>query len=76
MNALRRAWRVTIAVWRFARAHSPKWLLPVLAVCVFIPGPFDELAVIAVVAWPVLRSPAARAELASAVRVAWRGNTP
>ena len=31
--------RVTAALWRFARSHSPKWLLPVLAVCAFIPEP-------------------------------------
>ena len=71
-RAVRRAWRVTVALWRFARAHTPKWLLPVLAVCVFVPGPFDELAVLAVVLVPVLRSRAARTELAAAVRAAWK----
>ena len=64
--------RVARAVWRFARAHSPRWLLPVLAVCVFVPGPFDELAVLAVVLVPVLRSREARRELGSAVAGAWR----
>ena len=67
-----RAWRVTRAVWAFARTHSPKWLLPVLAVCLWIPGPFDELAVLAVIAWPVLRSPEARHELAESVSKAWQ----
>ena len=67
----RRAWRVARAVWAFAKGHVPRWMLPVLAACLFIPGPFDELAVLAVVAWPVLRSPEARAELAASVRGAW-----
>ena len=71
MTAARRIWRVTTAVWRFARSHSPKWLLPVLAACVFVPGPFDELAVLAVVLVPVLRSAEARRELGTAVSNAW-----
>ena len=71
MRYLGRLWRVAKAVWRFARTHSPKWLLPVLAVCLWIPGLFDELAVLAVVAWPVLRSPQARRELGTAVSNAW-----
>jgi hypothetical protein len=31
---------------RAARAMLPAWLLPVLAACLVIPGPFDELAVL------------------------------
>jgi hypothetical protein len=65
--------RVAGAVWRFAKGHVPKWLLPILAVCLVIPGPFDELAVLAVVLVPVLRSRDARAELAASVREAWKG---
>ena len=72
MNGLRRVWRVTCALWRFARARTPKWLLPVLAVCLAIPGPFDELAVLAVVLVPVLRSRDARGELGASVKAAWR----
>ena len=67
-----RSWRVACAVWRFAKARCPKWLLPVLAACLLIPGPLDEVAVLAVVAWPVLRSREARGELAAAVSEAWR----
>ena len=67
-----RSWRVTKAVWGFARSHCPKWMLPVLAACLLIPGPLDELLVLAVVAYPVLRSAEARRELAAAVSEAWR----
>ena len=72
MNGLRRVGRVTRALWRFARAHTPKWLVPVLAVCLVIPGPFDELAVLAVVLVPVLRSRQVRQELGASVKAAWR----
>jgi hypothetical protein len=66
-----RCWRVACAVWRFARSRCPRWLLPVIPVLLLIPGPVDELLVAAVVAWPVLRSRDARAELAGMVREAW-----
>lgn len=73
MRHVRRLWRVTVALWRFAKAHVPKWLLPVLAVCLAIPGPLDELIVLALVLVPVLRSRDARRELAASVTEAWRG---
>ena len=44
-----RSWRVARAVWRFARAHSPRWLPPVLAACLFVPGPADEVIVLLIV---------------------------
>lgn len=66
-----RCWRVTKAVWRFARSHCPKWLVPVMAVCLAIPGPVDELLVLGLVMYPVLRSREARAELAGMIRQAW-----
>ena len=67
--------RVTVALWRFARSHAPKWLLPVLVACAFVPGPVDELAVLAVVLVPVLRSREARQELGRSVAAAWRGGS-
>ena len=72
MSAARRVWRVLMALWRFAKRHVPKWLVPILAVCLAIPGPFDELAVLAVVLVPVLRSRQARQELGASVKAAWR----
>jgi hypothetical protein len=69
--------RVAGALTRFAMAHLPKWLAfilaPVLFVCAFIPGPVDELAVLAIALGPVLKSAAHRAELAVSVRQAWKG---
>lgn len=37
-----RARRVTVALMRFARRYAPRWLVPALVVCAFIPGPIDE----------------------------------
>jgi hypothetical protein len=68
---LARSWRVAKALWRFARAHVPKWMLPVLAVLLVIPGPIDELLVAVPIAWVVLRHRDARAELGASVREAW-----
>ena len=66
-----RSWRVLVAVWRFGKAHCPRWALPLLVACAFIPGPVDELLVAAVVAWPVLRCGESRREFARVVVVAW-----
>lgn len=69
--ASRRVRRVTGAVMRFTRARAPRWLVPALAVCAFVPGPLDEAFVLGVVLYPVLRSAEARRELGSMVRAAW-----
>ena len=69
----RRCGRVALVLWKFAKSVTPKWLLPVLAACLAIPGPLDELLVIALVLVPVLRKREARAELGRQVRAAWNG---
>ncbi len=69
-----RSWQVAKAVWAFAKKRCPKWLVPVMAVCLVIPGPLDEMLVLAVVAYPVLRSREARSELAGMIRLAWTGS--
>lgn len=66
--------RVAAVAWKFAMRHVPKWLRRLLAVCLAIPGPFDELAALLVVAvflaW-ALRSAESRREVAASVRSAW-----
>ena len=62
---------VTVAVTRFALRHSPRWLLPLLAVAAWIPGPVDEIVIIAVALWPVLRSARQRRLFLRTVRYAW-----
>lgn len=51
-----RARRVTVALTRFAKRYAPRWLLPALVVCAFIPGPIDEGLIIVAALLPVLRS--------------------
>ena len=65
--------RAARAVLAFTVRHAPKWLLPVLAACLLIPGPLDELLVLAAILVPVLRSADARRELTTSVAAAWRG---
>jgi hypothetical protein len=76
LGLARRCLRVCGALWRFAQARTPRWLWPVLAVCLAIPGPVDEVVVLgmvlAVVLVPVLVSAEARRELGGMVRTAWR----
>ena len=70
-----RVLRVAAALWRFAEAHSPRWLRRLLAVCLLIPGCLDEFAAGAVLAALVgwaLRSAGARRELGESVQKAWR----
>jgi len=63
--------RVARALFSFAKGSIPKPLLPVFAVCLLIPGPFDELALLVTVAAVVLRSGPKRAELRNVVSDAW-----
>jgi len=63
--------RVAYAVYRFTRRHAPKWLAPVIAVCLIIPGQADEIAVIAIALVPILRHARNRATFRRYVRTAW-----
>ena len=69
--------RVFRALCRFTLAHVPRWLAfilaPILTLCAFIPGNFDELGVLGLVLGPVLMRAANRAELWASVRAAWKG---
>jgi hypothetical protein len=64
--------RVTISVMRYSKRHAPKWLVPLLVVCAFIPGPLDELFVIGAALYPVLKSSHNRRVFARTVRYAWK----
>lgn len=66
-----RSRRVVMAVMAFAKRYAPKWLVPVMAVCAFIPGPVDELIVIAAVLFPVLRNARNRRTFRRYVSYAW-----
>lgn len=65
--------RVTFALTHFAKRYAPKWLAPALVVCAFIPGPIDEIAVIAAVLFPVLRNAHNRTVFSRYIRASWKG---
>lgn len=71
--AVRRVRRVAVATLRFTRAHAPKWLLPIIGICLAIPGPIDEMVVIAIGLVVILRTHRNRATYARYMRVAWNG---
>jgi hypothetical protein len=66
-----RSRRVTFAVMAFTRRHAPRWLLPLLTVCAFIPGPIDELLVVGAALYPVLKSSYNRRVFTRYVSYAW-----
>lgn len=69
----RRAKRLSVALWRFARL--PRWLAVAFAACLVIPGPLDEMAlalVIGVVIGWQLRTRRNRVRFGRYLRVAWR----
>lgn len=72
LSHVRRVLAVGKAVLVVTKRHVPKWVAGVLTVCLFIPGPLDELLVLLVIAVLVAFKPVMRADLASATRAAWR----
>jgi hypothetical protein len=71
-NNVRRAIRVLHSIITVTKRHVPRWLAGVLTVCLFIPGPLDELLVLLVIGVMVKFKPAMRAELVSSARQAWK----
>lgn len=67
--------RTAFALMVFAKRHAPRWLVPVLAVCAFIPGLLDELLVLAAVAYPVLRSRRNRRLIVRYITYSWKGSS-
>jgi hypothetical protein len=63
--------RVTVAVTRYTKRHAPKWLLPLLTVCAFIPGPLDEMLLIVAVLATILRTRHQRRVFTRTVSYAW-----
>lgn len=61
------------AIWRYTLDNAPRWLMPTMTVCAFIPGPVDEIIVLVVVMVWLLGNARRRAELSAQVAIAWRG---
>ena len=68
----RRTRRVLAATLRFTRLHAPRWLVPVIAVCLAIPGPIDEMIVVTIGLAVILRTHRNRHTFARYLRVAWQ----
>jgi hypothetical protein len=74
METITAAGRAVLAAVKFGKTVIPRWMLPIFAACLIIPGPLDEAALaVAVVAIIAVSGPKRRA-FAGAVREAWRGN--
>ena len=71
--AVRRVRRVVVATLRFTRAHCPRWLAPLLAVCLAIPGPIDEAVVLIIGLAVILRTSRNRTTYRRYLRIAWNG---
>lgn len=71
LDSIRRSWRVLHAVLTVTKRHVPKWVAGLLTVCLFIPGPLDEVLVLIVIGVMVGFKPVMRADLKSATRSAW-----
>jgi hypothetical protein len=63
--------RTAKAVFAVCRRHVPAWMGAVLTVCLFIPGPLDELVVLLAIASMVVFKPAMRADMGLAISQAW-----
>lgn len=73
MMAYPRTRRVVFATVKFAKSHMTPWMVAVLGVLVLIPGFVDEVIGLPVLFACMLRTRANRAEFASAVSAAWKG---
>jgi len=63
--------RVARAIFAVTRRHVPAWIGAVLTVCLFIPGPLDEILVLLVIGVMVAFKPVMRADLVGSVHQAW-----
>lgn len=61
------------AIWRYTLDNAPRWLMPTMTVCAFIPGPVDEVIVLVVVLVWLLGNARRRTELSARVASAWKG---
>lgn len=67
----RRLLRVLHAVLGVTRTHAPRWVSWVMGVALAIPGPVDELIVLAIIGVLVAVMPELRAAMVTGVSAAW-----
>lgn len=62
---------VTLAVIKFTNRHSPQWAKPAIVACALIPGQADEIALVAILLIPILRSQFQRRVLVRIIKSQW-----
>jgi hypothetical protein len=71
MRTARKIARTVKAAWQVARHHLPKWVAVAFVLCLAIPGPLDELAMLIVIGAMAALKPAMRREMSASIRSAW-----
>lgn len=63
--------RVTCTAVRVTNRLSPAWAKPAMVAAAFFPGQADEIVLVAILLWPILRNARKRAVFTRSVRYAW-----
>jgi len=63
--------RATFAAVSYVNRHAPSWAKPALIAAAFFPGQADEIIVVAILLWPVLRSGYQRRVFKRTIHYAW-----
>lgn len=64
--------RVTCAVIKFTNRHAPAWAKPAMIACAFFPGQADEIVLVAILLFPILRNSRHRRTFMRAISYAWK----
>lgn len=67
----RRTRRVTLATVKYVNRHAPSWAKPAMIAAALVPGQADELILVAILLWPILRNAQTRAVFLRTVTYAW-----
>jgi len=65
--------RATCAIVKFTNRHAPRWARPAMVACALFPGQADEIVLVAILLFPILRNARNRRAFVRSVRYAWRG---
>lgn len=65
--------RATVTIMRFVNRHSPAWAKPLLIAAAFFPGQADEILLVGILLFPILRNARNRRAFMRSVRYAWHG---
>lgn len=63
--------RATLAAIKVVNRLSPKWAGPIMVAAALFPGQADELIIVVILLWPILRNEYKRRVFTRSVRYAW-----